>query len=130
MNASSNIKVKRNDTTAAHNRRSQVVVPRKKPKKTGSIKTRSRGRDGCTRLGGICQPDRRSVERPLCWSPQQQSESIGNSLHKAVDLVCDDYGIINAPFSGNLAGPVSRRDPEGNQYDGSNSSVTVRRRRW
>uniref|UniRef100_A0A3B5AG95 Si:ch1073-204b8.1 n=1 Tax=Stegastes partitus TaxID=144197 RepID=A0A3B5AG95_9TELE len=29
-----------------------------------------------------------------------------NGLHKAVDLVCDDYGIINAPFSGSLAGPV------------------------
>lgn len=42
----------------------------------------------------------------------------GNGLHKAVDLVCDDYAIINAPFSGNLAGPVSRRDPEGNRYDG------------
>lgn len=35
-----------------------------------------------------------------------------------MDLVCDDYGIINAPFSGNLAGPVSWRDAEGNQYDG------------
>uniref|UniRef100_A0A3Q3JVV2 Uncharacterized protein n=1 Tax=Monopterus albus TaxID=43700 RepID=A0A3Q3JVV2_MONAL len=32
----------------------------------------------------------------------------GNDLHKAVDLVCDDYGIVNAPFSGSLAGPVSQ----------------------
>uniref|UniRef100_A0A665TTS1 Si:ch1073-204b8.1 n=1 Tax=Echeneis naucrates TaxID=173247 RepID=A0A665TTS1_ECHNA len=39
-------------------------------------------------------------------------------LHKAVDLVCDDYGSVNAPFSGNLAGPVSRKDPAGNRYDG------------
>lgn len=35
-----------------------------------------------------------------------------------MDLVCDDYGIINTPFSGSLAGPVSRKDPAGNQYDG------------
>ncbi|KAE8287597.1 hypothetical protein D5F01_LYC13646 [Larimichthys crocea] len=42
----------------------------------------------------------------------------GNGLHKAVDLVCDDYGIVNTPFSGSLAGPVSRKDPAGNQYDG------------
>uniref|UniRef100_A0A7N8X6C5 Leukocyte cell-derived chemotaxin-2-like n=1 Tax=Mastacembelus armatus TaxID=205130 RepID=A0A7N8X6C5_9TELE len=27
----------------------------------------------------------------------------GNGLHRAVDLVCDDYGIVNAPFSGNRA---------------------------
>uniref|UniRef100_UPI0037E948F7 leukocyte cell-derived chemotaxin-2-like n=1 Tax=Semicossyphus pulcher TaxID=241346 RepID=UPI0037E948F7 len=42
----------------------------------------------------------------------------GNDLHKAVDLVCDDYGIVSTPFSGTLAGPVSRKDPAGNQYDG------------
>ncbi|XP_041864645.1 leukocyte cell-derived chemotaxin-2-like [Melanotaenia boesemani] len=42
----------------------------------------------------------------------------GNGLHKAVDLVCDDYSVINAPFSGSLAGPVSQKDPAGNQYDG------------
>lgn len=35
-----------------------------------------------------------------------------------MDLVCDDYGIFNTPFSGSLAGPVSRKDPAGNQYDG------------
>uniref|UniRef100_A0A667X9D3 Si:ch1073-204b8.1 n=1 Tax=Myripristis murdjan TaxID=586833 RepID=A0A667X9D3_9TELE len=29
----------------------------------------------------------------------------GDDLHKAVDVVCDDYGVINAPFSGSLAGP-------------------------
>lgn len=34
-----------------------------------------------------------------------------------MDLVCDDYGIVNTPFSGSLAGAVSRKDPEGNQYD-------------
>ena len=32
--------------------------------------------------------------------------------------MCDDYGIVNTPFSGSLAGPVSRKDPAGNQYDG------------
>lgn len=59
MNASSNIKAKSNDTTAAHGGGSEVTVPRRKPKKTGSMKkTRSRGRDGCARLGGICQLDR------------------------------------------------------------------------
>ncbi|XP_019952691.2 leukocyte cell-derived chemotaxin-2-like isoform X1 [Paralichthys olivaceus] len=42
----------------------------------------------------------------------------GNGLHKAVDLVCDDYGIVNTPFSGTLAGPVSRKDRAGNEYDG------------
>ncbi|XP_059208109.1 leukocyte cell-derived chemotaxin-2-like [Centropristis striata] len=41
-----------------------------------------------------------------------------NNLHKAVDLVCDDYGIVNAPFSGSLAGPVSRKEPAGNRYEG------------
>ncbi|XP_005452609.1 uncharacterized protein LOC102077395 isoform X1 [Oreochromis niloticus] len=42
----------------------------------------------------------------------------GNGLYKAVDLVCDDYSIINTPFSGSLAGPVSRKDPAGYQFDG------------
>ncbi|KAM7374620.1 hypothetical protein PAMP_007267 [Pampus punctatissimus] len=42
----------------------------------------------------------------------------GKGFHKAVDLVCDDYGIVNAPFSGSLAGPVSQKDSGGNQYDG------------
>ncbi|KAM9728565.1 leukocyte cell-derived chemotaxin-2 isoform 2-T2 [Menidia menidia] len=42
----------------------------------------------------------------------------GKGLHKAVDLVCDDYGVIKAPFSGSLAGPVSRKDAAGNHYDG------------
>lgn len=42
----------------------------------------------------------------------------GDKLHKAVDLVCDDYGVINAPFSGVLSGPVSLSDPSGIQYDG------------
>ena len=36
-----------------------------------------------------------------------------DSLHKAVDVVCDDYSIVNAPFSGTLRGPVV-----GIQYDG------------
>lgn len=58
----------------------------------------------------------------------------GNGLHKGVDLVCDDYGTVNTPFSGSLAGPVSRKDPAGNQYDGvkllndgkeDNMSITV-----
>lgn len=35
-----------------------------------------------------------------------------------MDLVCDDYGVINAPFSGSLAGPVNYMDPTGIQYDG------------
>ncbi|XP_030010437.1 leukocyte cell-derived chemotaxin-2 [Sphaeramia orbicularis] len=42
----------------------------------------------------------------------------GNKLHKAVDVVCDDYGLVNAPFSGSLAGPVTHMDPTGIQYDG------------
>uniref|UniRef100_A0A8C6UE91 Uncharacterized protein n=1 Tax=Neogobius melanostomus TaxID=47308 RepID=A0A8C6UE91_9GOBI len=42
----------------------------------------------------------------------------GAKLHKAADLVCDDYGVINAPFSGILSGPVSHSDPSGIQYDG------------
>lgn len=42
----------------------------------------------------------------------------GAKLHKAVDLVCDDYGVIQAPFSGILSGPVSHIDPSGIQYDG------------
>lgn len=36
----------------------------------------------------------------------------------AVDLVCDNYIINKALFSGSLAGPVSQRDPDGNQYEG------------
>uniref|UniRef100_A0A673HDR2 Si:ch1073-204b8.1 n=1 Tax=Sinocyclocheilus rhinocerous TaxID=307959 RepID=A0A673HDR2_9TELE len=29
-------------------------------------------------------------------------------IHKGIDIVCGDYGIVNAPFSGNLGGPVGR----------------------
>lgn len=32
--------------------------------------------------------------------------------------MCEDYGVVSTPFSGSLAGPVSQRDPDGNQYDG------------
>lgn len=32
--------------------------------------------------------------------------------------MCDDYGIVNTPFSGSLVGPVSRKDSAGHQYDG------------
>ncbi|KAM9788592.1 leukocyte cell-derived chemotaxin-2 [Neosynchiropus ocellatus] len=42
----------------------------------------------------------------------------GDGLHKAVDLVCDDYGVVNAPISGTLAGPVSQSDHRGIQFDG------------
>ncbi|XP_031682786.1 uncharacterized protein LOC109891846 [Oncorhynchus kisutch] len=47
-----------------------------------------------------------------------------DSLHKAVDVVCDDYSIVNAPFSGTLRGPVV-----GIQYDGvklTNSEYCVK----
>uniref|UniRef100_A0A3B4A7P6 Uncharacterized protein n=1 Tax=Periophthalmus magnuspinnatus TaxID=409849 RepID=A0A3B4A7P6_9GOBI len=43
---------------------------------------------------------------------------VGAKLHKAVDIVCDDLGVIQAPFSGNVSGPVSYTDPKGNQYEG------------
>ncbi|XP_054611709.1 leukocyte cell-derived chemotaxin-2-like [Dunckerocampus dactyliophorus] len=42
----------------------------------------------------------------------------GHYLHRAVDLVCSDYGTVSAPFSGSLAGPVSQKDPTGFQYVG------------
>ncbi|XP_061658876.1 myeloid protein 1-like [Syngnathoides biaculeatus] len=39
-------------------------------------------------------------------------------LNRTVDLVCADYGTVNVPFPGTLAGPVSQIDPAGFQYDG------------
>ncbi|KAL4659736.1 hypothetical protein GN956_G104 [Arapaima gigas] len=42
----------------------------------------------------------------------------GSGTHRAVDVVCDDYSVVNAPFSGTLAGPVRRRAKHGIQYDG------------
>ncbi|XP_067280860.1 leukocyte cell-derived chemotaxin-2-like [Pseudorasbora parva] len=39
-------------------------------------------------------------------------------IHKGIDIVCSDYGIINAPFSGNLGGPVGRAVRDSFQYDG------------
>ncbi|KAI1903056.1 hypothetical protein AGOR_G00023260 [Albula goreensis] len=50
-------------------------------------------------------------------------------LHKAVDVVCDDYAVVNAPFSGTLDGPVGRRVGSQIQYDGvklSNSEFCVK----
>lgn len=38
--------------------------------------------------------------------------------HKGVDIVCDDYGNIKAPFTGTLGGPVGRRGVDGIQFDG------------
>ncbi|XP_043077182.1 myeloid protein 1-like [Puntigrus tetrazona] len=40
------------------------------------------------------------------------------SIHKGTDIVCGDDGIVNAPFSGNLAGPVERAVGDSLQYDG------------
>ncbi len=39
-------------------------------------------------------------------------------VHKGIDIVCGDYGIVNAPFSGNLCGPVGRAVGDSIQYDG------------
>ncbi|XP_050949091.1 leukocyte cell-derived chemotaxin-2 isoform X1 [Labeo rohita] len=39
-------------------------------------------------------------------------------IHKGIDIVCGDYGIINAPFTGNLGGPVGRAAGDSVQYDG------------
>ncbi|XP_040005459.1 uncharacterized protein LOC120802075 isoform X2 [Xiphias gladius] len=154
-NASSNIKLRRNYTTA-HDGRSEAVSPKKKVKKTGNkrISMGPRSDISCTTLGGICQPNRYICQgrylkdkcsgtkmRQCCMPVRAWSvlcaghhnnrvracdvhgcgafnSKRGNGLHKAVDLVCDDYGIANAPFSGTLAGPVSRKDPAGNQYEG------------
>uniref|UniRef100_A0A8C9R019 Si:ch1073-204b8.1 n=1 Tax=Scleropages formosus TaxID=113540 RepID=A0A8C9R019_SCLFO len=33
----------------------------------------------------------------------------GAGIHRAVDVVCDDYSVVNAPFSGTLGGPVYRK---------------------
>ncbi|KAL0994756.1 hypothetical protein UPYG_G00126780 [Umbra pygmaea] len=47
-----------------------------------------------------------------------------HSLHKAVDVVCEDYGLVNAPFTGTLRGPVV-----GVPYDGvmlSNSEYCLK----
>lgn len=41
-----------------------------------------------------------------------------SALHKGVDVMCDDYGNINAPFTGTLGGPVGRRGTDGIQFDG------------
>uniref|UniRef100_A0A8C2HQC9 Si:ch1073-204b8.1 n=1 Tax=Cyprinus carpio TaxID=7962 RepID=A0A8C2HQC9_CYPCA len=38
--------------------------------------------------------------------------------HRGMDIVCGDYGIVNAPFSGNLGGPVGRAVGDSVQYDG------------
>ncbi|CAL8365688.1 unnamed protein product [Lota lota] len=42
----------------------------------------------------------------------------GEDLHEAVDVVCEDFAVVNAPFSGVLAGPVGRTAPDGIQFDG------------
>lgn len=42
--------------------------------------------------------------------------------------MCDDYGIVNAPFTGTLGGPVGRLGVDGIQFDGvklSNSGKSV-----
>ncbi|CAN9501801.1 unnamed protein product [Ophioblennius macclurei] len=154
-NTDSDIKVKKNYVTA-NDRRPKAVTLRKKVTKAGDerVSTGLRGDTSCTRLGGICQPNRYICQgryltdkcsgaktRQCCmpvgaWSVLCASHHNNrvracdthgcgafnskrvNGLHKAVDLVCDDYGIVNAPFTGSLAGPVSRKDPSGNQYDG------------
>ena len=48
------------------------------------------------------------------WAPCDR----GEDLHEAVDLVCDDFAVVNAPFSGVLVGPVGRQGPDGLQSDG------------
>ncbi|XP_067113795.1 leukocyte cell-derived chemotaxin-2-like [Osmerus mordax] len=42
----------------------------------------------------------------------------GVGRHEAVDVVCEDYGIVNAPFSGTLGGLAGRAGPDGMHYDG------------
>uniref|UniRef100_A0A8C9T6S2 Si:ch1073-204b8.1 n=1 Tax=Scleropages formosus TaxID=113540 RepID=A0A8C9T6S2_SCLFO len=37
---------------------------------------------------------------------------------RAVDVVCDDYSVVNAPFSGTLGGPVYRKVADGIRDDG------------
>ncbi|KAI3373849.1 hypothetical protein L3Q82_022431, partial [Scortum barcoo] len=140
-NTVSSIKVKRNDTTASDGR-PKAGSSRKKVKMTGSKRASVGPRSdvGCTRLGGICQPDRYICQgrylkdkcsgaktRKCCipvgaWSilcAGHHNNRVracdvhgcgrfysrrGDDLHRAVDLVCDDYSTINNPFSGSLAG--------------------------
>ncbi|KAL7854211.1 hypothetical protein AOLI_G00210550 [Acnodon oligacanthus] len=68
----------------------------------------------------------RACDRFGCGGFNANSEG---TVHKAVDIVCDDYGIISAPFSGNLGGPVGRKVGDVFHYDGiklSNSAHCVK----
>ncbi|XP_066502480.1 leukocyte cell-derived chemotaxin-2-like [Hoplias malabaricus] len=63
----------------------------------------------------------RACDRFGCGGFNTKSDG---ALHKAVDVVCDDFGIINAPFSGILGGPVGRKVGVF-QYDGIKLSNSV-----
>ncbi|XP_008296652.1 leukocyte cell-derived chemotaxin-2 [Stegastes partitus] len=105
-NTDTSIKVKRN-YTADNDRGPKAVTPRKKVRKAG--------RAWSVLCAGHHNNRIRACDTHGCGAFNSKRV---NGLHKAVDLVCDDYGIINAPFSGSLAGPVSQKDPAGNHYDG------------
>ncbi|XP_062391608.1 uncharacterized protein LOC134079535 [Sardina pilchardus] len=53
------------------------------------------------------------------------SVSHGGARLKGVDIVCDDYGQINAPFTGTLGGPVGHREADGIHFDGVKLSNSV-----
>ncbi|KAM3601369.1 uncharacterized protein V6R79_011614 [Siganus canaliculatus] len=154
-NENSDVKVKRNYTTA-NDKRPKALTPKKNLKNRGMKRPSVGPRSdiNCLNVGGICQSNRYICQgrylkdkcsgektRQCCmpvgaWSilcAGHHNNRVracdghgcgafnsrrGKDLNKAVDLVCDDFGIVNAPFSGSLAGPVSRKDSDGNQYDG------------
>ncbi len=56
---------------------------------------------------------------PVLFEPHYLSCVLSDGrIHKGIDIVCGDYGIVNAPFSGNLGGPVGRAVGDSIQYDG------------
>ncbi|XP_050949092.1 leukocyte cell-derived chemotaxin-2 isoform X2 [Labeo rohita] len=79
---------------------------------------------GCTSIGAtawsaLCAGSHHNRARACdsygCGGFNSRSDG---RIHKGIDIVCGDYGIINAPFTGNLGGPVGRAAGDSVQYDG------------
>ncbi len=60
-----------------------------------------------------------TLASPVLFEPHYLSCVLSDGrIHKGIDIVCGDYSIVNAPFSGNLGGPVGRAVGDSIQYDG------------
>ncbi|XP_035289542.1 myeloid protein 1-like [Anguilla anguilla] len=123
----------RNDATCAGvggicQRSTYLCQGRYLPDRCAGPRTRQCCVPGPTAWGALCSGHHRNRVRGCdAFGCGTFGSKRGGRIHKAVDVVCEDYSVIRAPFQGTLGGPAQWRGKDGIQYDGVKLSNSGRR---